>query len=509
MPSPVYFDSLELGTGASPPYSATPSDQDDASENHEIESSSGGEDQLDDGDAPANGSPIISLYRPRVPANAVEAAIIKRGGAEAWLRVKAEEWCSRCLSEKGAICLRNPERDACLRCTCSKKGKDKCHLPSAPTPARASRPRGKGPSAPADTSKGKRRAHSNDMMETRGAKRAPAVGKGALKLTVKIPPPSPTKGSRGSRVRGNASSSGAAGKGKAVALPVKKRKIVPLDAGGIEVDENEGRGYGNAGDDQAGGDNDETHDDNGETTNETRPPTSLLSQRAPYPLMAALSLGPGDHTPWWTVTDVGLTCLGVPESVEALRTLETQIRLQASCLQVLGTQHLEAAAQCTEAAEVVRYMIDCNDEQSLGETLESARRARDSRREEYRERREAERIEQAQREAERIEQAQREAERIKNERRREEEERIANERRREEEERGREEEERIENERIENERRREEEERRQEEEERRREEEERIEKERRRKAKEAERRQVEEQMAELQSKLENLQKEDE
>ncbi|TFK53500.1 hypothetical protein OE88DRAFT_1733415 [Heliocybe sulcata] len=360
------------------------------------------------------------------------------------------------VAEKGAICLRNPERDTCLHCTCSKKGKDKCHLPSTPTPARASRPRGKDPSAPADTSKGKRRAHSNDMMETRGAKWArggsgsvaggttsPAVGKGAPKLTVKIPPP-------------------AAGKGKTVTLPVKKRKIVPLDAGGVEVvircsrsppldeDENEGHGYGNAGDDQAGGDNDETHDDNGETTNETRPPTSLLSQRAPYPLMAALSLGPGNHTPWWTVTDVGLTCLSVPESVEALRTLETQIRLQASRLQVLGTQHLEAAAQCTEAAEVVRYMINCNDEQSLGETLESVRRARDSRREEYRERREAERIEQAQREAERIEQAQQEAERIEKERRREEEERIENERRREEEERI--ENERIENERIENER---------------------------------------------------------
>ncbi|TFK45601.1 hypothetical protein OE88DRAFT_1649140 [Heliocybe sulcata] len=303
------------------------------------------------------------------------------------------------------------------------------------------------------------------MMETRGAKRArggsgsvaggttsPAVGKGAPKLTVKIPPPLPTKGSRGSRVRGNASSSGAAGKGKTVALPVKKRKIVPLDARGVEVVIRR-HGYGNAGDDQAGGDNDETHDDNGETTNETLPPMSLLSQHAPYPLMAALSLGPGDHTPWWTVTDVGLTCLGVPESVEALRTLETQIRLQASRLQVLGTQHLEAAAQCTEAAEVVRYMIDCNDEQSLGETLESARRARDSRREEYWERQEAERIEQAQREAERIEQVQREAERIKNERQREEEERIANERQREEEER------------IANERRREEEERRREEEE--------------------------------------------
>ncbi|TFK45450.1 hypothetical protein OE88DRAFT_1740306, partial [Heliocybe sulcata] len=405
MSSPVHFDSLELGTGASPPYSATPSDQDDPTESHDIESSSGGEDQLDDGDASANESPITSLYRPRVPANAVEAAIIKKGGGKDWVRVKSEEWCSRCIAEKGVVCLRNPERDACLRCTCSKKGKDKCHLPSAPTPARASRPRRKGPSAPADTSKGKRRAHSNDMMETRGAKRArggsgsvaggttsPAVGKGAPKLTVKIPPPLPTKGSRGSHVRGNASSSGAAGKGKTVALPVKKRKIVPLDARGVEVvirrsrsppldeDENEGHGYGNAGDDQAAGDNDETHDDNGETTNETRPPTSLLSQRAPYPLMAALSLGPDDHTPWWTVTDVGLTCLGVPDSVEVLRTLETQLRQQASHLQVLGMQQLEAAAQCTDAAEVVRYMIDC-DEQSLGERLEKARRARDRKRE--------------------------------------------------------------------------------------------------------------------------------
>ncbi|TFK45511.1 hypothetical protein OE88DRAFT_1649210 [Heliocybe sulcata] len=483
-------------------------DQDNASENHEIESSSGGEDQLDDGNASTNGSPITSLYRPRVPANAVEAAIIKKGGGKDWVRVKTEEWCSRCLAEKGTICLRNPERDACLRCTCSKKGKDKCHLLSAPTPTRASRPRGKDPSAPADTSKGKRRAHSNDMMETRGSgsvaggTTSPAVGKGAPKLTVKIPPPSPTKGSRSSRVRGNASSSGTAGKGKTVVLPVKKRKIVPLDAGGVEVvirhsrsppldeDENEGHGYGNASDDQAGGDNDETHDDNGETTNETRPLTSLLSQCAPYPLMAALSLGPGDHTPWWTITDVGLTCLGVPESVEALRTLETQIRLQAWHLQVLGTQHLEAAAQCTEAAEVVRawgrhWRVCVGRGTAGGRSIGSVGRLRGSSRRSGRQREEEERRRE---EEERIENERIENERIENERQREEEERIESER--------------IENERIENERRWEEEERQQEEEER-------IEKERRRKAKEAERQRVEEQMAELQSKLENLQKEDE